>query len=67
MESLRSLFLKWTEFIYSTLDVRCSSVSYLICLAAFQASGDAYVKLFLRVFVAELLELLFDSDGWIKV
>ena len=38
-------FLKRTEYIHSTFDVRCSSVSFSIELAAYQASGGAYMRL----------------------
>jgi hypothetical protein len=34
-------FIKQTEYIHSTFDVRCSSVSFSIRLAALQASGGA--------------------------
>jgi hypothetical protein len=37
----RNLYLKPTEYIYSTFDVGRSSVSFSIKLAAFQASGGA--------------------------
>jgi hypothetical protein len=50
MESLREIFFK-TDRIHSfdvrcwTFDVRRSSVSFSIKLAAVQASGGAYMKL----------------------
>jgi hypothetical protein len=36
-----NLFFKQTEYIHSTFDVRRSSVSFSIRLAAFQAGGGA--------------------------
>ena len=44
MGSLREIFLKQTECLHSTFDVGRSSVSFLIRLAAFQASGSARMK-----------------------
>jgi hypothetical protein len=44
MESLREIFLKQTEYIHLTFDVRRSSVYFSIKLAAFQANGGAYKK-----------------------
>jgi hypothetical protein len=40
----REIFLKQTEYIHLTFDVRRSSVYFSIKLAAFQANGGAYKK-----------------------
>jgi hypothetical protein len=45
MESLREIFFEQTEYIYSTFDVRRSSVSFSIKLAVFLASGAACMNL----------------------